>query len=140
MSDPQNNLFRKKALDRISSPDQLTDYLRVTTPGIWVILLAVIVLLAGLLAWSAVGTIETKSDAKVIVKNNSARVITLDGSEIKTGMPLRLVSKDYVIASCEEDTYGRSVGITEVSLPDGSYDGVVITETIHPISFLLESR
>ena len=31
-------------------PDQLTDYYRVTNPGIWVILSAVILLLAGVFA------------------------------------------------------------------------------------------
>ena len=51
-------LFRKKSLDRISSPEQLNDYLRVTNPSVWVVLLAVIILLAGLLIWSSVTTID----------------------------------------------------------------------------------
>ena len=38
------------------------------------------------------------------------------------------------------DDYGRSVGAAEVDLPDGTYDGIVVTEAVHPISFLLESR
>ena len=45
----RKSLFRKETLDRISSPEQLTDYLRVTNPGIWVVLAAVILLLAGIL-------------------------------------------------------------------------------------------
>ena len=43
----ENPIFRKKSLDRISSPEALDDYLRVTTPAIWLILTAVIMLLAG---------------------------------------------------------------------------------------------
>ncbi len=47
MSEQGNtSFFRKKSLDRISSPEQLTDYLRVTNPGIWIFLAAVVVLLA----------------------------------------------------------------------------------------------
>ena len=42
MADNTQTVFRKKTLDRIASPEQLTDYLRVTNPGIWVILVAVI--------------------------------------------------------------------------------------------------
>ncbi len=38
------NLFREKSIDRISSPEQLNDYLRVTSPAVWVILLAVVLL------------------------------------------------------------------------------------------------
>ena len=55
MAENTQTVFRKKTLDRISSPEQLTDYLRVTNPGIWVILAAVILLLAGVFAWSMVG-------------------------------------------------------------------------------------
>ena len=61
-------LFREKAVEGISSPEQLTDYLRVTNPGIWVMLVAIILLLGGLLAWSAMGTIGATEDAKAIVK------------------------------------------------------------------------
>ena len=42
-----DQIFRKKSLDRISSPEQLNDYIRVANPGIWMILAAVIILLAG---------------------------------------------------------------------------------------------
>ena len=42
MSENQQTVFRQKTLERISSPEQLTDYLRVTNPGIWAVLAAVI--------------------------------------------------------------------------------------------------
>ena len=48
----QQNLFREKTLERISSPEKLTDYLRVTNPGIWAVLGAVIILLGGLFIWA----------------------------------------------------------------------------------------
>ena len=34
---------------RMSSPEQLNDYLKVTSPKIWVLLVAVVLLVAGLL-------------------------------------------------------------------------------------------
>ena len=42
-------IFRKKSLERISSPEALSDYLHVTSPSVWLILTAVILLLAGIL-------------------------------------------------------------------------------------------
>ena len=42
----------------MASPEQLDDYIRVTTPSVWLILLALIVLLAGLLAYCIFGTID----------------------------------------------------------------------------------
>ena len=42
-----SDLFRKESMDRIQSPEQLNDYLRVTNPAMWVVLAAVIILLVG---------------------------------------------------------------------------------------------
>ena len=44
------SLFRKEAMNRITSPDQLNDYLRVTRPSVWVVLVAVILLICGIAA------------------------------------------------------------------------------------------
>ena len=38
-------IYRQKRLDRISSPEALGDYLRVTSPAVWLILTAIILLL-----------------------------------------------------------------------------------------------
>ena len=141
MADSQNkNIFRKTTLERISSPEQLTDYLRVTNPGIWAILTAVILLLAGIFAWSMVGTLETKSDVRVVVTENMAQVIPGGSEKLAEGMPLRVSGQEYRIDNTQTDEYGRVVGSAQVDLPDGTYDGTVVTETVHAISFLLESR
>lgn len=136
----EQKIFRQETMDRISSPEQLTDYLRVTNPGIWMILIAVIILLAGLFAWSFVGILETKTDATVVVKNQEAQVILAEAATIKKGMPLRINEDEYVISSVEKDEYGREIAHASVTLPDGTYEGVVVTERTRPISFLLESR
>ena len=140
MAENPQTLFRRKTIDRISSPEQLTDYLRVTNPGIWSVLVAVILLLAGMLAWSMVGTLETKADVKLVVSDHIATIIPLGSETLSDGMPLRVSGQEYRIAFAETDEYGRSVGAAEVNLPDGDYDGVVVLEAVHPITFLLESR
>ena len=138
----ETTLFRKKAMARISSPEDLTGYLRVTSPGVWIVLAAVIVLLAGLFAWSAVGTLETTVDATAIVRNHTAQIVAAGhGSDaLKAGMPLRVASQEFVIASVDFDEYGRAVARAEVSLPDGTYDSEIVVEQTRPIEFLLESR
>ena len=61
-----SDLFRKKSLDRVSSPEQLNDYIRVTTPSVWLVLLALVLLLAGLIVWSIFGTVDvTEIDGTV---------------------------------------------------------------------------
>ncbi|MBO4396823.1 MAG: hypothetical protein J5819_10825 [Eubacterium sp.] len=58
MSEENDNLYRKKSMDRISSPEQLDDYIRVTSPSVWLVLIAMILLLSGTLVWSIFGTVE----------------------------------------------------------------------------------
>ena len=140
MAENRQTVFRRKTLERIASPERLTDYLCVTDPGIWVTLVAVILLLAGVFAWSMVGTLETNTDVKVVVTDHTARIISIGQETLAEGMPLRVSGQDYRIALAEADEYGRSVGTAEVNLPDGTYDGSVVTERVHPISLLLESR
>ena len=49
----QNNIFRKSSLDRISSPEKLNDYIKVSNPSVWIILGAVAVLLVAVIIWGA---------------------------------------------------------------------------------------
>ena len=140
MQNEHQTLFRKETLERISSPEQLGDYLRVTSAGIWVVLAAVILLLAGLFVWSAVGTLETTADVKVIVEDENAQVVPMGSEKLQAGMTLRILGEDSIITSAEKDNYGRSIGSAKAGLPDGIYDGTVVTESVHPIQFLLKSR
>ena len=140
MSEKDSSIFRKKTLERISSPEQLTDYLRVTNPGIWAVLAAVILLLTGIFAWSAVGTLETCADAAVVVQDHAAQVVAAGTEELSAGMPLRIAGQEYVITSTETDEYGRMTGTAEVSLPDGTYNGTVVVDRTRPIDFLLTSK
>ena len=140
MADKQSPVFRQKTLDRISSPEQLTSYLRVTNPGIWAILAAVILLLAGIFAWSVVGTLETTAQATVVVRDHTAEVVPSGAESLSGGMPLRVAGQEFTIASAKADDYGRMTGTAEVALPDGTYEGTVVVDSTRPIDFLLTSR
>ncbi|MCL2003095.1 MAG: hypothetical protein FWG72_03700 [Oscillospiraceae bacterium] len=52
-----NKLFRKSALDKISSPEQLNEYMKVAGPGVWCVLAALAVTFAAFFAWGALGSI-----------------------------------------------------------------------------------
>lgn len=54
----KNSIFRKKSMDRVSSPEQLNDYIRVTSPGVWLFLIALILLLTGFIIWAAFGRLD----------------------------------------------------------------------------------
>ena len=135
------SIFRSETLKRISSPEQLADYLRVTNPGIWIILAAVLTLLVGFFVWMSVGTIETTVEVGVSAQNHAAEVAVKSGNAtIEKDMVLRIGDQETAILSTMTDEYGRTVGTAEVSLSDGMYDGTLVTESIHPIEFLLTSK
>ncbi|MDO4479313.1 MAG: hypothetical protein Q4B73_09840 [Lachnospiraceae bacterium] len=54
-------VFREKSLNQMASPDDLDNYLKVVPPGLWLILIAVILLLTAALLWGSVAKIEAKT-------------------------------------------------------------------------------
>ncbi len=139
---PENKagIFRQKSIDRISSPEQLSDYLKVTNPGIWALLAAIILLLGGLFAWSMVGNLETVADGVAVVENGTAQIMVTDTaySELTSGMTVRIGNDEYSIATVEKDEYGRAVAFAPIDKADGKYDVKIVTESIHPIKFLFD--
>ena len=100
-----------------------------------------ILLLGGIIAWAAVGVLETTADATAVISDGKARIVgSVDAEQIKTGMTVHVASEEYIISEIEVDEYGRSVAYADVSIPDGTYEAEIVIEQIHPISFLLESR
>ena len=139
---PEKLIFRKEAVKRISTPDELTDYLHVTNPSVWIILSVVIVLLVGVFAWSTVGMLESTVDVNAYVQDGIARVnaVGKTPAEFKEGMILRLEGQESTIERIERNEYGWLTGYSAVALPDGTYNGSIVTDSVKPISFLMESR
>lgn len=138
MAEQKKNIFSQQALDKINSPEQLHDYMKVTNPGIWIILAAVILLLGGMFAWASIGKLETTANAMAVIENGNARVMLTEiaAAPITSEMSVRIGSQDYDIATVTQDEYGRAVALAPVTLPNGSYDAKIIIETLSPITFL----
>ena len=71
----EESLFRKDSMDRISSPEQLNDYLHVTNPTVWVVLAAVIILLAGMLVWGFFAQIDSFASGTAKVEGGTMTVL-----------------------------------------------------------------
>lgn len=61
----ERTIFRQKSLDRVASPEQLNDYIKVTTPSVWLILLATMLLIVGTLFWAVFGRIQVNTDTGI---------------------------------------------------------------------------
>lgn len=136
----ENNLFRKSSVERISSPEQLQDYMRVTSPGIWMVLAAVAALLIGLIVCSATGKLETTLPVQAIMDDGVVSVQIPAGKlgQVKEGMPLRMSGREAPIEHIYQSEDGPFIATLQMDgVPDGLHDAVIVQESISPISFLL---
>lgn len=53
------SIFNKKAVDTLHNPEDLDKYVRVTSTSVWLVILACIVLLAGMFTWACLGTVSS---------------------------------------------------------------------------------
>ena len=121
-------LFRKESIERVSSPEQLSEYLRVTTPAIWVVLAAVILLLVSLFVWSGVTAVESYATGRAEVRGG-VLTMAFDNAEqagnVEVGMNVQVGSMVTSIRSVGRDADGRLLAVADAALPDGSYEARV---------------
>ena len=154
-------LFREKSLEAIESPESMNEYLQVTSPGVWIVLAAIIAILIGAILWSVFGRINTTVDVAVECSNEgktcyvpydklesvmSAGLVTVDGNEY--GLKMDTDTKTMIISE-ETNPYVRVAGglhigdvavqvPVDANLPDGIYTGTVTTESLQPIKLLIQ--
>ena len=58
----------------IDSPEELSEYIHVTTPSIWLVLIAIAILVAGTLVWATQAKLKTVAEGYAVVENNVAVV------------------------------------------------------------------
>jgi len=68
-------IFRKAALDRLSSPDQLDQLIDVTRPADWIAALVIGLALVGAATWGVVGRIPTRVAGEGILISDGGRVV-----------------------------------------------------------------
>lgn len=134
-------IFRKKSLDKIKSPESLNDYVRVANPGVWLLLAAVIMLLIGITVWSVFGWVKSIAHAEGEVINGTA-TCTLkaeDAENVTVGTSVRMGKSDGEITAIEKTEEGQYLLTLKMEKPleDGIYSAQVILEKIRPISFIL---
>lgn len=135
----KEELFRKKSIERIKSPENLNDYVRVANPSVWIVLAAVLLLLVGACIWGAFGRIESAVSVNVTVENGIATGFVAD-EKIEPGMTVRVESVSSSVASVSFDEQTGRLFCTftfSVSLPDGTYKAEIVTDSVRPFSFFL---
>ena len=132
-------LFRKKSLDKVKSPENLDDYIQVSNPGVWLLLVSVIVLLAGTCIWGIFGHIDSTADI-VVSAEKGVITGTVTDLEVEVGMTVRVADTECEICGVEYNSESGRLICTvtaEADVPDGVYDAEIVTESYKPLSFIL---
>lgn len=159
MDSNNKSLFRAKNMERIESPESMNDYLQVTSPGVWLVLLTIIVFLIGACIWGIFGHIDSTVKIVVVATKNETfclvpedalksaidnRSIKIEGENYELS-PTALVSE---IISESTNIYWLLAGDLNIGdivykiplsqqMPEGVYSGTIVTETLSPLSLLL---
>ena len=137
----------------------MNDYLQVTSPGVWLVLAAVIVFLIGACIWGVFGHIDSTIKAAVIATNEDTICLVPQNAleSVIENRTMKINGKDYELAPATlepivitEDTnvywiLAGNLNIGDIvykiplsqNMPEGVYSGTIVTETLSPFSLLL---
>lgn len=133
----QESLFRKESMERISSPEQLNDYLHVTNPTVWAVMAAIILLLVGVIIWGSAATIDSYAVGTAQVQDGNL-ILLFDEAQlarsVQAGMTVAVGETESVITSVGHTENGAVFASAPTTLADGSYPARVIykqTQVLH---------
>ena len=132
-------IFRQKSLDKVKSPESLDESIKVTNPGVWLILAAVILLLIGACIWGAFGHIDSITPVSVHSENGSLTGTAAEENitSVKTGMTVHFAEFDATVESIGKEDGGYVLTLTaKETVPDGFYDGNIVIQSFKPFSFI----
>lgn len=157
----KSQLFREKSLERVSSPEQLNDYIRVANPSVWIALVAVVILLIGVCVWGVFGRLDTVLTVGAVSEGEQTicYVKESDIGSVSPDLKVRLNGEEYRILEIalrpiqiDEDFpeyLAHLGGITQgewayavaldcaAGADGGIYEAQIVIESISPMSFVI---
>lgn len=145
----------KARVERVSSPEQLSDYIRVSDPVVWTALGLVIAVLLGVCVWGVFGHLDTVVRG-VAVSDGVETVCYIPAAQaqkVAAGNSVTVEDGELTVASvsaveAELEDYVRTLGglsadeavcaaTLEGALPQGTYAAKIIVEQVAPIYFVM---
>ena len=152
-------LFRKKSIEKVSSPEQLNEYIRVSNPGVWMILVAIVLLLIGVCVWGVLGHLDTTLTTVAVVENSEITVYVRESDigQIQEGMKVTVGNSECEITDIagqpiavgdDFPEYALHVGklkigewVYPVTVSGEADDGIhgvdIVVESVSPMSFVI---
>ena len=156
-----NSLFRKKSIDRVTSPEQLNDRLRVTNAGVWLLLGGILLILAGICIWGIFGRLNTLLPVGAVTEQGQTICYVKEASrnQVAIGMEVTTESGTTSVAEvalqpiqvdagfpeylCHVGNFSKGEWVYVVTLKeplgeDGSiFSADIVIESIAPVKFVV---
>ena len=142
----------------MSSPEQLNDYIKVTNPGVWMVLAAIVILLIGVCVWGVFGTLETKLSVAAVSQDGQTLLYVKEDNmaSVQENMSVYIGDEIYKVTSVsaqpvavteEISEYARHTGELSIgewvyivpidgNMPDGVYRAQVVVDSVSPLYFV----
>ena len=154
------NLFRKKNVEKIVSPEQLNDYIHVSKPSVWIVLAAFVLFLVGVCIWGIFGRLDTTLSVVAVKEENGVVCLVkeADRDRIQVGMAVEIGNETFTIAGIAKTPvpvdasipdYAKHIGnLTDgewiyyvylegsAELDGNTYPAKIIIERIRPLHFI----
>ena len=152
------SIFRQKSLDKVSSPEQLNDYITVTTPAVWLLISSIILILIGIIVWGSFAQLDTTVKAPVIADGERATfyVKADDALKVSIQKTVRIEDKEGVVIAVGNESMEAETVLGDYSLHDAGYDentivypivakidinagiykGEIVIDRVSPLSFI----
>ena len=140
----KSQLFREKSMERVSSPEQLNDYIRVANPSVWLALAAVVFLLVGICVWGIFGQLDTvkESDIGTVSRDMKVRLngeeyaieeIAVQPVQIDAAFPEYLAH----LGGITQGEWAYAVVLDGAGGANGGiYEAEIVIESISPMTFV----
>ncbi len=153
-----NPILSKHSDNKVNSPEQLNDYIKASSVGVWIVLSVIMVLLISVFVWGFFGSLKTTVNTVGVANggrvvcyvNNSSNICI--GDEVTVGGEKATVSAvsatpvsaaslsseydEYTLYSLQLSDWNYAVEITCNSCDDGIQNVKIIYDSVHPISFI----
>ena len=117
-----SEIFRKVSLERLSSPEQLDQLLKVNSVRSWAALLAILVLLALTVAWALEGSIATTALGQgVIIRTGGVLNVVANGAGVVTVLNIKVgdrIRANQVIAQIAQPALVERIRATQEAIAE----------------------
>ena len=153
-----NPILSKSKGEKVSSPEQLNDYIKVSNVGVWIILSVLFVLLVSVFVWATFGSVTEDITTVGVAQNGTVTCYVEDISGLQVGNEVHIgsqkgavsaisktpLSKKSVSEKYDEYTayclnpaeWNYEITVECASCKDGMQTLYIIYNSVHPISFL----